>query len=71
MPREGAARGWFAEIAGVLLLVIGIGLVFYEIYTQNPLAVPLNDYTFAGIGAAGIGAAALAIGLDRGAPRRG
>ena len=57
-------RGFGALLAGFVLTAIGFVIIFYEVWITT--TIPLNMYTFAGIGAAGIGVALAAVGADRG-----
>jgi hypothetical protein len=48
---------------GFVLAIAGFAIILYEIWTTA--TIPLNTITYVGIGVAGVGIAAGAIGLDR------
>ena len=64
MRESKARRGWGALVAGLILTIAGAGVIIYSVWTTGTL--PLNDTTFIGAGVFGVGAAAGAIGIDRG-----
>jgi hypothetical protein len=63
-------QGYFAETFGAVLLIAGLLLLAWELMTSGGLTtIPFNDYTYAALGMAAIGAAGFAIGADRGYSR--
>lgn len=48
---------------GFIVAGVGFLTVLYEAWTTA--TIPLNDYTFLGIGVAGIGVAIFGVGADR------
>lgn len=57
-------RGYGAIAAGFVLVLFGFVLILYEIWSTA--TIPINNYTLAGVGIAGVGVAVGAVGLDRG-----
>lgn len=63
--RRAAGSGSVAFLAvGFIFVLLGFGLIVYVAWTTGSL--PLNDTTYAGVGFAGLGIGAGAIGFDRG-----
>jgi hypothetical protein len=67
MAGKGQAFGITA--VGFVLAIVGFAIVVYEAWVTA--TIPLNDITFTGVGLAGVGIAAGAIGLDRGIETKG
>jgi hypothetical protein len=65
----GKGRGYGAIAAGFALVLVGLGLFVYAVWSTG--TIPLNDYTYGAIGLAGVGIALGAVGLDRGIEVRG
>jgi hypothetical protein len=61
--QRGKRRSTVALAIGFVLAIVGFGIILWEIWTTA--SIPLNTVTFIGIGVAGVGVAAGAIGLDR------
>jgi hypothetical protein len=62
-------RGYGAIAVGFVLVIFGMALFVYTVWTTG--TVPLNDYTYVAVSAAGVGVAIGAIGLDRGIEVKG
>ncbi|HZY71347.1 MAG TPA: hypothetical protein VFF67_10280 [Thermoplasmata archaeon] len=63
-----AARGWGASVAGIVLVVVGVGILIWGILQNGTVAIPVNTVTLSGAGVAAVGGGLAAIGLERGAP---